>query len=218
MLTNMRKGLIGRSAGRDAAKRGFTLTEIAIVLGIVGLILGAIWVAAAAVYNNLRTSKATTELLTIVQNVRAMYATSSTVDPAATMPFTAVAVNTAPATYIAAGVFPADMVNAAGTLAQDPWNGSVAIVPAQSAAGTANDSFMVAFDRVPQQACVNMITSNTGSGRDPQIIGVSNAAAGTVPAAANATAFPVLAGTALATNCTVATAAGQSIGFTFKLK
>ncbi len=27
--------------------RGFTLTEMAIVLGVIGLILGAIWVAAA---------------------------------------------------------------------------------------------------------------------------------------------------------------------------
>ena len=46
---------------RRQRRRGFTLTEIAIVLGIVGLILGAIWVAAAAVYNNLRVSHADTE-------------------------------------------------------------------------------------------------------------------------------------------------------------
>ena len=61
--------------------RGFTLTEIAIVLGIIGLILGAIWVAAAAVYNNMRVATANTELLQITQAMRAMYATSSTVWP-----------------------------------------------------------------------------------------------------------------------------------------
>src|SRR5271168_1816583 len=81
MIICMRKKFAAGSAGREEEKRGFTLTEIAIVLGIIGLILGAIWVAAAAVYNNLRTSRATTELLTIAQNVRATYATSSTVDP-----------------------------------------------------------------------------------------------------------------------------------------
>src|ERR1700733_12022724 len=87
-------------------KRGFTLTEIAIVLGIIGLILGAIWVAAAAVYTNMRTSKTTTELLDIVQNVRAMYATSGTVDPAADMAAFGIQAGGG-LTYIRAGVFPA---------------------------------------------------------------------------------------------------------------
>src|SRR5271170_6840773 len=85
MLTDMRIKLVGRKAGHEKEERGFTLTEIAIVLGIIGLILGAIWVAAAAVYTNMRTSKTTTELLDIVQNMRAMYATSGTIDPAANM-------------------------------------------------------------------------------------------------------------------------------------
>ncbi|MGQ3505077.1 type II secretion system protein, partial [Enterococcus faecalis] len=59
--------VIDTAPRREQAKRGFTLTEIAIVLGIIGLILGAIWVAAGAVYSNLRVSKATTQLLQITQ-------------------------------------------------------------------------------------------------------------------------------------------------------
>jgi prepilin-type N-terminal cleavage/methylation domain-containing protein len=35
---------------RAQRKKGFTLTEIAIVLGIIGLILGAVWTAASGVY------------------------------------------------------------------------------------------------------------------------------------------------------------------------
>src|SRR5882762_1552401 len=89
MIISMRKRLAVGSASREQEKRGFTLTEIAIVLGIVGLILGAIWVAAAAVYSNLRTSKATTELLNIVQNVRALYATAGAVSPQADMAMSA---------------------------------------------------------------------------------------------------------------------------------
>src|ERR1700761_8121863 len=121
------------------SKRGFTLTEIAIVLGIIGLILGAIWVAASAVYNNLRTSKATTELLQITQAIRAMYATSSTVDPLADMAFPGVSATPA-LTYLQAGIFPSDTLNASpSTQALDPWGGTIS-VQSQKNAVTA-DSF-----------------------------------------------------------------------------
>src|SRR5580700_11353983 len=93
MLMELRKKP-SHKAGRKKEERGFTLTEIAIVLGIIGLILGALWVAAAAVYTNLRTSKTTTQLLTITQNLRALYATSASVDATAdmtTIPFSTVA-------------------------------------------------------------------------------------------------------------------------------
>ncbi len=213
MIIDMRKRTVGQMPVRG--ERGFTLTEIAIVLGIVGLILGAIWVAAAAVYNNLRTSKATTELLTITQNVRAMYATSGAVDPAANMIFGAGA--GAQLTYIQAGVFPADMVTAAATAVNDPWNGNAAVVA--FTATTANDSFIVAFDAVPQQPCINMVTQNTGTGRDPELVGISKAAGGTVPAGVNNPAlFPVLPSAAQTTYCTVTVNPYQAIGFTFKLK
>src|SRR5690349_11023145 len=110
MLINMRKRT-AHEAVRDEAKRGFTLTEIAIVLGIVGLILGAIWVAAAAVYNNLRTSKGTTELLTVVQNVRALYATSGLVDQNANMGVGNKNLAGAALTYVQGGMFPNDTLN-----------------------------------------------------------------------------------------------------------
>jgi len=214
-MLNMRRKPIGRNGPHDREKQGFTLTEVAIVLGIVGLILGAIWVAAAAVYTNLRTSKVSTELLTAVQNVRAMYATAGTVDPGANMSGFGVQGGTG-LTYVDGGIFPNDMLNGVGntaTAAQDPWDGYVNIEAATNI--IANDSFQISFDRIPKSACINIITSATGVGKDPGLIGVSSAATGAVPAPTNNTAMPVPASTADNVLCAAAT---QSIGFTFTLK
>ena len=66
-MTNKKNPIQARPTPR---KKGFTLTEIAIVLGIIGLILGAIWVAAASVYQNQRIGHANTALLHTAQSVR----------------------------------------------------------------------------------------------------------------------------------------------------
>ena len=175
----MNMGRMHLSSTGHQRKRGFTLTEIAIVLGIIGLILGAIWVAASAVYQNLRTSKATTELLTVAQAVRTMYATSASVDAGADMPaaFAASTVGAANATYIAAGVFPTDTLNtgnpATATIVTDPWSGGIAIVAAK--ATVASDSFAIEFNKVPTTACITLFTGNTGTGRDVSLLGLTRA-------------------------------------------
>jgi prepilin-type N-terminal cleavage/methylation domain-containing protein len=54
-------------------RRGFTLTEIAIVMGIMGVILGGIWGAASMVYANKKTSQALQEIIVIVSSVRGVF-------------------------------------------------------------------------------------------------------------------------------------------------
>ena len=54
-------------------RRGFTLTEIAIVLGIVGLILGAVWAAAKNVYSNVGATKAEEIASVLIAGVRGAY-------------------------------------------------------------------------------------------------------------------------------------------------
>jgi len=52
---------------------GFTLTEIAIVLGVLGLVLGAIWGAASHVYQNRKVEMLTREITSIVSSIQAVY-------------------------------------------------------------------------------------------------------------------------------------------------
>ncbi len=63
------KNLIGNKKAR-----GFTLTEMALVLLIVGIILGAIWVAAGHVQTKVYINQTIQEVNQIAKNVRGMYA------------------------------------------------------------------------------------------------------------------------------------------------
>lgn len=129
-------------------KRGFNLIEAAIVLGVVGLVLGGIWVAASAVQTNLRRSEASKALLQIVQNVRNLYANQS--------PATATTINSE---MISARAVPSDFVS--GTTLLNPWNGAVNV--ALSGAGPA-DTVEVRYAAMPREVCVDLTSKNTGSG------------------------------------------------------
>ena len=130
------------SARSYSGKRsGFTLTEIAIVLGIIGLILAAIWTAAAAVYGNYRVSKASTETLAIVQNFKMLYGNGSAQEPNGT-DITSLA--------IAAGMFPADMIQPGNTAyGIGPWAGSQVNVYS----GATWNAITVAFWNIDQSTC-----------------------------------------------------------------
>ncbi len=180
---------------------GFTLTEAAIVLGIVGLILGAIWVAAGAVYENLRVSTTSNQLLQIAQSIRAMHATQNVVDA-----------NIDALLVARAGGMPSDMItrdsNGAVTAVRDVWGGDVSI--AATTYNVTNDSFSVTFTEVPQSACSNLLMRNTGTGRDTGLIGAGNSVSTT-------TSFPLVLSSAVAA-CSSTAAAGNTVVFTFRLK
>ena len=52
------------------ARRGFSLIEAAIVLAVVGGVIGTIWVSAAAVYENHMVTKAVERIFTIARNIQ----------------------------------------------------------------------------------------------------------------------------------------------------
>lgn len=55
--------------------RGMTLIELAIVLGVTGLLVGGIWAAAAAAHEAQRVNQTVDQVRQIVENVRTRYAT-----------------------------------------------------------------------------------------------------------------------------------------------
>jgi len=166
--------------------RGFTLTEAAIVLGIVGLILGAIWVAAAAVYNNLRVSTTSNQMLQLVQNVRSMHATQQTMD-------TALAGTPGAITMAQAGAIPKDMVddpiNPAAV--RDVWNGDVTFDAATSNGGVLGDSFTITLPNVPRGACTDILVRNTGAGRDSGLLRAGADGGVSTSPAEGGTQFPI---------------------------
>ena len=148
---------------------GFTLTEAAIVLGIVGLILGAIWVAASAVYNNMRINRTSEQILKIVQNIRSLYAGTHSFDGIT---------NGQDITLdlVPAKVFPNDMVKVEGanTYVYHAWgNSSETSVIARGWLGSP-PRFSIEYVGAPQDACMKIITLATGDERDAGIFQAGN--------------------------------------------
>jgi prepilin-type N-terminal cleavage/methylation domain-containing protein len=124
-----------------AHKRGFTLTEIAIVLGIMGTILGAIWVAAAKVGDNNKAKKVAEQVLTIASTYKQLLQKGQTgVDPACWLDITNHGVNN--------GAFPNDML--VNNLPVTPWGGQVVVYdcPHNSYKGV-----IIAYYGLSQRAC-----------------------------------------------------------------
>jgi len=178
--------------------RGFTLTEAAIVLGIVGLILGAIWVAASAVYNNMRVQTTTTQLLQMVQSIRSLHATQQTMGGSGDI-----------ASDLAkAGAVPKDMVGGTddAMTVTNTWGGAVTIEPADSGA-----AFQIEYASVPREACTELVTRMTGPGRDSGLSEIGTADSTFVAADSD---FPVSVIDAVAA-CT--DASSNTLTFLFRL-
>ncbi len=180
-------------ARTEQHKKGFTLTEIAIVLGIIGLILGAIWVAAAGVYNNQRVNNANTAVLQITQGVRSLYATSSTTGYAAATDITAA--------LITANAVPTNLVNGA-TLSGPFPGGASGVIATSDGMG-----FVIVMSGVSQSNCISVLTNIGGTSRDPGLF-KADAVANAAPATGDATTT----GTGLTTAVTPGIAAVAAVG------
>ncbi len=124
------------------------MIESAIVLGIVGLIIGGIWVAASAVNQNMQKAEVTKTTLAMVKGVQNLFdnqtVTASNTDVTTSM--------------INAGVIPADWVKSTGAVS--PWNGDVYVT-----IGTGRVT--VNFYSVPKTMCIDLVSRMPGQVGNP---------------------------------------------------
>jgi prepilin-type N-terminal cleavage/methylation domain-containing protein len=134
--------------------RGFNLIEIAIVLAVVGIIVGGIYVAASSVYENNRKQEVQKQLLTIVQNMRAVYAGQVAIGTFTT------------ADAVAARIIPQDMI-ATATTAINAYGGAVTVANAGST------GFEVTFEDVSRGACTEMLMKTLSTAQIADNLGVT---------------------------------------------
>ena len=141
-------------------RRGFTLTELTIVMGVIGLLMSGIWYGASKAREAQKENDALIELQTIAQNVYALMEGRSLPGP-----FTAGANNWTSA-LITAQVIPSSYVDLAATTAADtPWSRGSATVTTTNGLVVwqiSANQFRVSFYGVPTtQACVALILGAT---------------------------------------------------------
>jgi len=148
-------------------QQGFTLIEIAIVLTIVGLVIGGIWLAASTVFNNNKQQTLSVDVIQIMQNTKSLFSGSQgTVTTGFTL-----------ANAIAAGVFPSGMVN--GALVVQPFASNTAVssvsvtVPSATTLAYTFGAGASAATGLPQSACTNLLTT-LGSQNNMTKLGITS--------------------------------------------
>ena len=106
---------------RQNNQLGFNLIEAAIVLGIVGLVIGGVFAAWGAVTSQQRVHKASDQTTAIVSQIRSAYASRSTFDS------TDQDEDKFTAALVAANLIPIEFMS--GTDVKNPWNGKVTVLP-----------------------------------------------------------------------------------------
>ncbi len=146
----------------DAAmksKSGFNLIEIAIVLAVIGLVIGGIYIAASAVNENFKQEKLQKQVLTIVNNVRTIYSDNRA--SAITTP--------SYAQLQILQIFPSDMPGD-GVGFTNIYGGRTTL----NFLGGVN--FYVVLGTIPAQACIRLLVSMYGNSVATNSLWQSNAA------------------------------------------
>jgi type II secretory pathway pseudopilin PulG len=165
---------------------GFSIIEMAIVLGIVGIVLASIWAYADWAFENARRQRLSEELLTVVNNVHALYSGQAGIggggDQISAVTPTLIQQNAIPSTMVRSGN---GCTNGAAPFSctDDPWgpNGNITggtfgvcawtAAPSGAPAGTncpaagaiVSQFFAIEISGLPQISCINVAPQNSSA-------------------------------------------------------
>jgi hypothetical protein len=133
---------------RRKKHRGFNLIEAAIVLGVVGLVIGGIWVAASAMLENYKISKSIEDLKFIAINTQKIISVA-TANTLGTQDITTFA--------ISSGIVPNDLVH--GTSVKNRFGGALSLANHSS-----GPRFFIGITTIPKSSCMKLLTSVSSFG------------------------------------------------------
>ncbi|MDP9195893.1 MAG: prepilin-type N-terminal cleavage/methylation domain-containing protein [Pseudomonadota bacterium] len=129
------------------AQRGFSLVELAVVIGIIAIIIGGIWLGYSRLNEARKDNQMVEELTQLVEKIRSLYSARAT---------TAGMTNTY---LVTAGAVPTSMRTNNNANLQDPWGNAVDVTP------SAADTFQIQYRFLQRDSCIKFITAMLG-GRD----------------------------------------------------
>ncbi|MBI1273829.1 MAG: prepilin-type N-terminal cleavage/methylation domain-containing protein [Alphaproteobacteria bacterium] len=190
-------------------KKGFTLVELAVVLGVVGLVLGGIWVFAGRSNESARTEQSLGQLVILLNNIRSYYLSQPNM-----------ASGDVTTILAAASVFPSEMLRAgAPTIVDHPWGalppGGGLLVSGTTASGGASTGgtyyFTLTYRGLKAESCI-AFAARAGSG--PTANGLTAVSVSGTPIS-----MPPLIG-ALGGPCAVdgGTGTGANVALTYRLR
>lgn len=138
-----------QSRPHNRRRRGVTLMELVVVLGVIGVVMGAIWWSAAKTRESQRQNDAVAELNTIAQNIATLMA-GRTFSQAVNTDITA--------SLISAEAIPSSYINAVTATAVDhPWRASSVTVTVRTTT-VAKDTYRITFSQVSRGGCIALLT------------------------------------------------------------
>lgn len=141
----------GSSLHRRVRQRGYSLVELAIVLGVVGLVSGGIWVLASRLQEMGRVRLTQQQMIVLHKNIRGYYQTRACVQAGD---------QTAILRTATVQVFPREMISGAAVV--DQWGGGVSVFGGLGP--VACYSFTVQFDALSPAVCAELVPQLTAPG------------------------------------------------------